>query len=76
MSVDIELSDVPAPGAKDDLKTLPMSEVQKRLSASDDGLTQAEAEKRLAHYGRTNWRRRRPIRSSSCSPISGAPFRG
>ncbi|HUZ20800.1 MAG TPA: plasma-membrane proton-efflux P-type ATPase [Acidimicrobiales bacterium] len=37
--------------AKDDLKTLPLAEVEKRLGSSPDGLTQAEAEKRLAQYG-------------------------
>ena len=37
--------------AKDDLKSLPLAEVEKRLSASPDGLTQAEATKRLAQYG-------------------------
>jgi len=36
---------------KDDLKTLPMSEVEKRLTSSPDGLTQAEAAKRLTQYG-------------------------
>jgi H+-transporting ATPase len=40
-----------APDAKDDLKTLPMTEVEKKLGSSADGLTQAEAEKRLAQYG-------------------------
>jgi H+-transporting ATPase len=40
-----------APDAKDDLKTLPLPEVEKRLKASADGLTQAEAEKRLVKYG-------------------------
>ena len=39
------------PDAKDDLKTLPMAEVEKKLSSSPDGLTQAEAQKRLAQYG-------------------------
>ncbi len=34
-----------------DLKTLPMPEVQKQLESSPDGLTQAEATKRLAQYG-------------------------
>ena len=38
-------------GAKDDLRSLPMDEVQKRLKSSPDGLTQAEAEKRLDKYG-------------------------
>ena len=37
--------------AKDDLKTLPMPEVAKRLGSSPDGLTQAEADKRLTQYG-------------------------
>jgi H+-transporting ATPase len=41
----------PNPDAKDDLKTLPMVDVEKRLESSTDGLTQAEAEKRLARYG-------------------------
>jgi len=36
---------------KDDLKTLPMAEVQKRLATTTEGLTQAEAVKRLAQYG-------------------------
>jgi H+-transporting ATPase len=37
--------------AKDDLTSLPLPEVEKRLSTSPDGLTQAEAKKRLAQYG-------------------------
>jgi H+-transporting ATPase len=45
----------PKPGAKpepkDELKTLPMAEVEKKLGSSKEGLTQAEAEKRLAQYG-------------------------
>src|SRR5271165_1777898 len=39
------------PNAKDDLKSLPMPEVEKKLGSSPDGLTQAEAEKRLTQYG-------------------------
>ncbi len=39
------------PEAKDDLKTLPMAEVEKKLASSSDGLSQAEAQKRLAQYG-------------------------
>jgi len=39
------------PGAKDDLKTLPLAEVEKKLESSPDGLTQAEAQKRLIQYG-------------------------
>ena len=42
----------PAPkDDKDALKSLPMPELMKKLASSADGLTQAEAEKRLAQYG-------------------------
>jgi H+-transporting ATPase len=37
--------------SKDDLKSLPMPELQKKLGSSPDGLSQAEAQKRLAQYG-------------------------
>jgi H+-transporting ATPase len=36
---------------KDDLQTLPLTEVEKKLGSSPDGLTQAEAQKRLTQYG-------------------------
>ena len=36
---------------KDDLKSLPLPELEKKLETSPEGLTQAEAEKRLAQYG-------------------------
>ncbi len=39
------------PDAKDDLKSLPMPEVEKKLGSSPKGLSQAEAQKRLAQYG-------------------------
>jgi H+-transporting ATPase len=39
------------PAPKDDLKTLPMAEVEKKLQSSPVGLTDAEAKKRLAQYG-------------------------
>ena len=43
------------PGAKsdskDELKSLPMPEVEKKLESSPDGLSQAEAQKRLTQYG-------------------------
>ena len=39
------------PNAKDDLKSLPMPEVEKKLGSSPEGLTQAEAQKRLTQYG-------------------------
>jgi H+-transporting ATPase len=41
----------PQPAANDDLKKLPVAEVEKRLDSSPNGLTQAEAEKRLAKDG-------------------------
>src|SRR5271154_763171 len=39
------------PVAKDDLQKLPMAEVEKRLGSSPGGLTEDEAQKRLAQYG-------------------------
>src|SRR5487761_1186939 len=41
----------PKPAAKDELKTLPMPQLEKRLGSSPNGLTQAEAAKRLIQYG-------------------------
>ena len=41
----------PKPESNDELKTLPMPEVEKRLGSSPNGLTQAEAAKRLTQYG-------------------------
>ncbi len=37
--------------AKDELKSLPLEEVEKKLGSSPDGLTQAEAARRLTQYG-------------------------
>ena len=37
--------------AKSDLQSMPMEELQKKLGSSSEGLTQAEAAKRLAQYG-------------------------
>ncbi|MGA7826841.1 MAG: plasma-membrane proton-efflux P-type ATPase [Geobacteraceae bacterium] len=39
------------PDTKDDLKSMPLQDVEKKLESSPDGLSQAEAQKRLAHYG-------------------------
>lgn len=36
---------------KTDLQTLPLAEVEKQLGFSSDGLSEAEAKKRLAQYG-------------------------
>ena len=41
----------PKSESKDELKTLPMPELEKRLGSSPNGLTQAEAAKRLTQYG-------------------------
>jgi H+-transporting ATPase len=43
----IEVKPVP----KDDLKSVPMADLLAKLESSAEGLTQAEAEKRLAQYG-------------------------
>ncbi len=39
------------PGAQDHLQHLPLAEVEKELNSSPDGLTEAEAQKRLIQYG-------------------------
>ena len=39
------------PASKDDLKTVPMLELQAKLGSSPDGLSQAEGQKRLNQYG-------------------------
>jgi len=39
------------PAPQDDYKTLPLAEVEKKLGSSPDGLTDAEAKKRLVQYG-------------------------
>jgi H+-transporting ATPase len=39
------------PNPKDDLKTMPMSDVEKKLGSSPEGLSHAEAQKRLTQYG-------------------------
>jgi H+-transporting ATPase len=40
-----------APFTKDDLKSLPLPELEKKLGSSPDGLSQAEAQTRLTQYG-------------------------
>jgi H+-transporting ATPase len=39
------------PEASDDLKSLPLADVEKKLGSSPEGLSQSEAQKRLAQYG-------------------------
>jgi H+-transporting ATPase len=46
--------------AKDDLKSIPLQEVEKRLGASPDGLSQAEAQKRLNQYGPNEIEEKKP----------------
>jgi len=41
----------PAPDAQNAMKTMPMPELQTKLGSSQEGLSQAEAQKRLAQYG-------------------------
>jgi H+-transporting ATPase len=57
------MMDAPKPSLKDDLKSLPLSEVEKKLESSPDGLTQTEAEKRLTQYGPNELKKRRPTNS-------------
>ncbi|EAW38707.1 HAD-IC family P-type ATPase [Lyngbya sp. PCC 8106] len=40
-----------SPDPKDDLKTLPMDQLEAKLESSPEGLSQDEASKRLKHYG-------------------------
>jgi H+-transporting ATPase len=46
-----ESTDSSKPESKDDLKSVTMPELQKKLGSSPDGLSQAEAQKRLTQYG-------------------------
>ena len=39
------------PKSGDDLKSIPMADLQKKLGSSPDGLSQGEAQKRLTQYG-------------------------
>ena len=39
------------PNTQDDLTRCPMPQVEKKLESSPEGLTQAEAKKRLTQYG-------------------------
>ncbi len=53
MIKNIEHSKTPEqkPVSENDLKSIPLVELEKKLESSPDGLTQAEAQKRLAQYG-------------------------
>ncbi|MCF6267950.1 MAG: plasma-membrane proton-efflux P-type ATPase [Desulfuromusa sp.] len=57
MATPVDLLQNPEPQSKtkvtaqEDLKSLPLSEVEKKLGSSPKGLSQAEAQKRLTQYG-------------------------
>jgi H+-transporting ATPase len=63
-------------GAKDALQSLPMQELQAKLGSSPDGLSQAEATKRLAQYGRHEIEEKKTNEILKFLSISGAPSRG
>ena len=69
-------SPVSKPDAKDDLKSLPMPEVEKKLDASENGLSQAEARKRLTHYGPNEIEEKKTNEILKFSAISGGPSLG
>ena len=50
-SKDTKLKPGTKPEPKDDLKSLPLPEVEKQLASSPEGLTEAEAKKRIVQYG-------------------------
>ena len=50
-NVDPSKAPVAKPNANEDLKSLPLEEVKKKLGFSPEGLSQAEAAKRLTQYG-------------------------
>jgi hypothetical protein len=75
------------PDAKDDLKFLPMAELQAKLGLSPDGLSQGEAPKRLTQYGPNEIKENQSVREmphlflgshpvddrSSRDPFDGSP---
>ena len=46
-----KLKTPPKPNTSSELKSLPMPELEKKLDSSTEGLSQAEAQKRLTEYG-------------------------
>ena len=51
------------PVLKDDLKSLPMAELQAKLNSSPDGLTQAEAQSGWTNTARTRSKKRKSMPS-------------
>lgn len=64
------------PDPTDDLKTLPIAQVQDKLKSSPAGLTQDEAAKRLTQYGPNEIKEKKRTLSSNSSAIYGDPFHG
>ena len=72
-----QLKPASKPDAKDDLKSLPLPEVEKKLGSSPDGLSQAEATKRLAQYGPNEIEEKNDQRAAEIpQSISGVRSRG
>ena len=59
-----------------DLKSLPMQELQANLQSSPEGLTQAEAQKRLDQYGPNELKEKKANPFLNSFPIFGVPSRG
>ena len=53
------------PDAKFDLKSLPLPELRAKSGASPDGLSQAEARKRLTQYGPNEIEEKKPVEQVS-----------
>ncbi len=63
--------------AKDDLKSLPMPELQAELGSSPDGLSVTRGVRNgWPNMGSMRLKKRKPIRSCNSSAISGDPSRG
>jgi len=59
-------SNTDQPDANNDLKSLPLEDVEKKLGSSPDGLTQAEAQKKLAQYGPNELEENMRMKSRAC----------
>ena len=62
--------------AKGDLKTLPLTDVEKRLASSVNGLSQAEAQKRLIQYGPNEIEEKKTNELLKFLSYFGVPSRG
>ena len=62
--------------AQDDLKTISMPELEKKLVSSSEGLTQDEAKKRLTQYGPNEIEEKKINHFLNFLPIFGGPFHG